>query len=362
MLKFTAIVVAVLILVAPNQLAFGQDEFTHPSNFSVITAVPRGCLETVPTLTPIPEEQILLSGVVQQPVAVPNLPLTRNVDVLVKIWRHGCHDSNRSAIMMNLSLAPGIDENLLLSVNMRPTVSLNGSAIQDPLIANLWQGGYAELFHGAIGIFGFLREPFPNGVTYVLDTASYTASGGQFEGLVERYNSAGELRIAWGNEVVTADLPAYNPSIDRPQKSKPTFTGRMTGQWTAEGLPATGLLLQIGEIPKQYRNYVFAIWFTYIDGQPVWMAANKDIPVGTNEVTLDMGYFEGGKLFTTPGGFSSGDISAEVIGTMKLRVINCNEIEATTDFSSFGFGSNTLKLERLIRIAGYDCDGTQAIK
>ena len=153
-----------------------------------------------------------------------------------------------------------------------------------------------------------------------------------------------------------------DPDRDRPQSNSAVFTGRMTGQWVADGLPATGLLLQVGEVPRQDRNYLFAIWFTYLDGRPIWIASNKDISINTSEVTLDMAYYEGGKLFNRPREFSGSDINGQILGTMTVRVINCNEIEVETDFTTSGLGSSSLTMNRLIRIAGYDCDGTQAVR
>lgn len=364
MSKLTVISAAFISVLGTSQVAQPQTPLSHPNNFSMITAVPRGCLESVPSLTSIPEQQLIASGSRQQTVFVPGSFLTQDIDISVKIWRHGCHNSNRSAIMLNLSLPEGLDDEILTGVQMRPSVKLRSAGVEDQLFAALMDGGFADIYGGFIGLFGYaVGDSLNNGVTYVLDTVQYGAiPSSQFDALIERYNAGGELVIEWTGNTVTADIPPYAPSLDLPQQPKPTFNGRMTGQWVADNLPATGLLLQVGEVPKQFRNFIFAIWFTYIDGQPVWMAANKDIPVGTNEITLDMGYFEGGKLFTSPTGFNADNISNTTIGKMTLRIINCNKIEATTDFSSSDLGSNSLVLDRLIRIAGYDCDGTQAIR
>ena len=370
----------VLLIISSVFLAspvVSQNEFTHPSNLSTLSAVPRGCLEIAPAYPAVPSRQLILDGTVQQNVPIVakagetgTVPGPETVDIRIRVWRHGCHDPNRSALLMNLSLPAGVSNEAAILLDLNPVVILEDERGEIPLTAVHWEPGVENLISQLVGVYGYFDGAFADGITYILDTESYflisrydNFQPGLFDEIVSRYNAGGQLKMTFAHDLsVTGQIPNYDRKLDRPQQTKPSLTGRMTGQWVADGLPATGLLLQIGEIPKQYRNFIFAIWFTYIDGQPVWMAANKDIPVGTNEITLDMSYFEGGKLFTTSGGFNSGDVSATSLGTMTLRMINCNEIEATTDFSSSGFGSKTLKLERLIRIAGYDCDGTQAIK
>ena len=350
-----------LILTSP---ANAQSGFAFPSNYDVVSAVPRGCLTITPLVMGVPSDQVILDGVVTQPVQVPGLPFTRDVDVRVRVWRHGCHEPNRSAILMHVSFPNGIPDDLSGNVIARPVVSLRNRGQEDiDLFPVLWNQSVGEVFGSVIGIFG-LAPLFDDGITYLLDTQSHDVVGDELDDLIRRYNGGGELvitNITGGENVVTATIPAYDVSLDLPQRSKPVFTGRMTGNWIAEGLPSSGLILQVGEVPRQERNFLFAIWFTFIDGMPVWLADNKDIPIDTNEITLDMALFEGGELFTAPNSFTNQDVSSEILGTMNLRMINCNEIEMTTDFSQSGFGTSTLKLVRLVRVAGYDCDGTQGV-
>lgn len=363
MSKFSVVFGTLILLISTTQVALAQNEYSHPNNVSVLTAVPRGCLDITPSLLEVPNRQVLVDGIIQQNVANSSTLLIEQVDIRVRIWRHGCHDPDRSAILMNLSLPRRITTALETNLNMNPIVSLRDGEESDlSLNSALWEANYAEIFARGIGTRGYSDSAFPNGVTYILDTSSFAVESSNFDKVIERYNNGGQLRLQFPGQIITADIPPYNPSFDPPQQPKPSFTGRMTGSWIADNLPSTGLLIQVGEVPKQNRNFIFAIWFTYIDGQPVWVAGNKDITVGANEVTLDMSYFEGGKLFTSLDGFDSADISSTPVGTMTLKVINCNQVEVTTDFSSSGLGSNALVLDRLIRIAGFDCDGTQAIK
>lgn len=338
------------------------NSYRYPDNYDVVSAVPRGCLSELPNARDIPQGQVIAAGTVSQDF-IPEGASQRSVNVRVTVWRHGCHDPNRSAILVHFSLPNGISDALAEQIRMRPMMALRDDQGEDiPLVAYHWNHGVEGALGAKTGVRGFDADAFDDGVTYVLDTPAYgSVSAEQLDQLIDRYNAGGQLRIGWGSQTVLVNVNAYTPSADKPQLTAPVFTGRMTGQWIADGLPATGLVLQVGEVPKQDRNYVFAIWFTYLDGKPIWVAANKDIDQGVNEVTLDMAYFEGGELFNRPGDFSGTDISAEILGTMTLRVVNCNQIEAVTNFSGSGLGTSTLNLQRLIRIAGYDCDGTQSI-
>lgn len=339
------------------------NSYRYANNYDVVSAVPRGCLTELPTELPIPSSQLLVEGTVNQEVNRPDDTDFENVSVRIRAWRYGCHDPNRSAIMINFALPSGASEALLDQIEMRPAIIWRDGKGDIPLTAYHWNHGPDGVLGMDTGGRGYDSAAFPNGVTYLLDTPAFgEITSGELDDFISRYNGAGQLRIVWETKTVLADLPAYNPSRDEPQKDQPVFTGRMTGQWVADGLPATGLLLQVGEVPRQDRNYLFAIWFTYLDGQPIWVASNKDIPLDTTEVTLDMAFYEGGQLFNRPGEFTGADLTGEILGTMTVRVINCNAIEVETDFSSSGLGQSTLNMSRLIRIAGYDCDGTQAVQ
>lgn len=339
------------------------NSYRYADNFSVLSAVPRGCLSELPRELPVPTRPGVFRFTSSQNVNKPNAAGTESVSVAISAWRYGCHEPNRSAVMINFSLPEGASDDLLTQIEMRPSIIFIDDEGEIPLVSYHWDHGTEGSSSIGTGTRGYLSDSFPNGVTYVLDTPAFgVATSADLDGFIRRYNAGGKLRIIWNQKTVTFGLPAYNPSIDQPQHVKPSFTGRTTGQWVADGLPATGLLLQVGEVPRQDRNYLFAIWFTYLDGQPIWIASNKDIPLGTNEVILDMAYFDGGKLFNHPGDFTGADIGSDILGTMKVRILDCNSIEVVTDFSASGLGQSTLAMNRLIRIAGYDCDGTQSVQ
>ncbi len=154
-------------------------------------------------------------------------------------------------------------------------------------------------------------------------------------------------------------MPEFDPALDPPQFTNPPLHGRYTGQWIVEGLPRQGLVLQVGELPPD-RNFLFLTMFTYLDGAPTWVVGNVDFPVGTASVTVNMWRLEGGEFFTEPlGSYAREDVIQERLGTMTISARHCNVIDAEIDFSESGFGVVSRRFERLIRIAGYDCDQTR---
>jgi len=73
-----------------------------------------------------------------------------------------------------------------------------------------------------------------------------------------------------------------------------------------------------------------------------------------------MWLLEGGEFFTLPlNSYAREDVIQTRLGTMTLRARHCNVLDAEIDFSASGFGAVTRRFERLIRIAGYDCDQTR---
>lgn len=318
--------------------------FGLENNFSAPGVVPHGCLSAQPAVAPIPDESQIFYD---QSFTVTDGTFTS--DMRIRSWRIGCHEPNRSVIAVNFNIFAGD------SINSYPQVMIKPERSNEEFFAGLFFHSMNNLVNAA-GISDrlMLEEPlFDDGVTLVVDTT-------HLSGLtLDQYNSALTLELDFLNGQVNIPVPAYDPMLDPTQTPLPSFHGRYSGQWVVDGLPSSGLVLQIGEIPETERNFVFAIWFTYFDGEPSWVVGNRDLELGSNEISIDMSLVEGGEFFTDPGSFTQDDIAVSSAGTMIIRANNCNEIEADLDFTPIGRGSTTLTFDRLIRIAGYDCDQTQ---
>lgn len=216
----------------------------------------------------------------------------------------------------------------------------------------LWGLDLATLYETELGLLGGSEEAFPFGTTYIVDSNNLDA--------IDLYNNDLNMQLKWSNQFFTAPIPRYEDDLDLPQSPNSIFHGRYSGQWVVDGLPRSGLILQIGEIPNQDRNFIFAIWFTYLDGAPIWVVGNVDIPLGTHEIEIEMLLLEGGEIFTSPETYADDEVSVDSVGTMTLRAMHCNRIEGSVDLSRSGLGSKqNIVFNRLIRIAGYDCDETQ---
>lgn len=311
----------------------------YPHNYTFPQSVPQGCLFYMPSFDEPPDvvfydevfDVINIEGDTEQ--------------ARVRVWRIGCHEPDRSAIALH------IDTELNTRIQ-KPLAFLR------PLGAQQEETAFLALFSGLTvpggldSIFSALQGPravFPSGVTYIVAGAPGISD--------EQYNGDVELRLEYvfGQEV-TIPVFSYEPSLDPTQMAAQPFTGRHSGQWIVGDLPSSGLLIQIGEIPGTDRNFIFAIWFTYIDGFPTWVVGNTDFPVGANEIEIQMLFVENGQFVTEPGSYTQDDIEAFSVGNLTVRANHCNEIEADVDF---GDGAVNYTMSRLIRIAGYDCDQTQ---
>jgi len=195
---------------------------------------------------------------------------------------------------------------------------------------------------------------FDNGVTVIVDapTASVPA---------EVYNADVFIRLQYSNGFVDVFVPEFDPLIDQRVTAQPRFNGRYSGQWIVDGLPRSGLVLQIAEQPQASAPpFAFVVWFTYLNGEPFWITGNVNLTsTAPEELIIEMFSLEGGEFVTLPGTYTPQDTSVQPVGTMTLRPINCNSIEGDLDFTSSGLGQTSLEFGRLIRIAGYDCDQTQ---
>lgn len=315
-----------------------------PNSFTYSSVVPYGCLKVVPAVRSAPPAEVFFdSEIAVEDNGAAGL-------IRVRAWRIGCHEPNASAIMLNFDLING-------SADVRyPEVGLvtSDSEVRPA-------GLFAFARTGFYDSRGASLEPMTNqslatlveGFSFVVDADFDSISK-------QQYNGALGLRLRWPSGLdVGIDIPAFDGLLDAPQFTNPPLHGRYTGHWTVEGLPRQGLVLQVGELPPD-RNFVFLTMFTYLDGLPIWVVGNADFPVGAASVTVNMWTLDGGQFFTEPlNSYPAEDVVQEKVGTMRISARHCNVIDAAIDFSESGLGVVNRRFERMIRIAGYDCDQTR---
>ncbi|HMB39192.1 MAG TPA: hypothetical protein VKO85_08940 [Wenzhouxiangellaceae bacterium] len=315
-----------------------------PNSFSFPSVVPYGCLKVVPSVYSAPPSETFFDS---QVLVADNATTAL---VRIRAWRIGCHEPNASAIMLNFDLVGG---NPAIRY---PEVSLVTSDFETRsagLFAFARTGFYDSRGASLEPMTDQLLVTLVEGFSFVVDTDSDAISKRQ-------YNDALELQLRWPSGLsVGIDVPKFDPALDPPQFANPPLHGRYTGHWVVEGLPRQGMVLTVGELPPD-RNFVFLAMFTYLNGVPTWMVGNADFPVGASSVRINMWTLDGGEFFTEPlDSYEREDVIQERLGTMTIQARHCNVIDADVDFSESGLGTVARRFERLIRIAGYDCDQTR---
>lgn len=325
---------------ANAQLSSAQQ---FPNNFTDNGVVPKGCLFEFPSTFPVSPAVFY-----DQSFSVRNSNGQRE-NVRIRAWREGCHEPGRSAIVVNIEpLGP-------TPVEYPSRMFFNSQVLDEPEPMSFGflpkQAAWSHSKKGDI-IIEYLLDSFTHGVSLVVDGRADNVP-------VSAYNSAGTLTIDFGNnQGVEISVPAYDAELDPPQYDSPPWNGRFSGQWTNEELPNSGLILQIAEVSKD-SNVASAIWFTYKNGQPTWFVGANSFELGAHEIVFDLLELQGGQVLTEPGTFTEQDIATKTVGTMLLRTVNCNALEAEVDLSESGLGQESLELDRLVNVAGYGCDQTQ---
>ncbi|MDZ7791309.1 MAG: hypothetical protein U5L08_12620 [Xanthomonadales bacterium] len=319
------------------------------------TPFPPGCVAVSLPQQPAPGGDMLFNEDIFVPSVNDQSPAAR---VRVNIWRTGCHDSGYSVVMVRLRKISG-------GPVLVPRLFAEAGTVDIP-------GHIAQLQrHPAAGDVGATGNAISEqGVTYVLAVDYFSLDGETEFGPVE-YNEPFTLELFWGQYAQASnadfrliDIPGYSPELDPPQNEYPALHGRMSGQYTVDGLPYSGVVLQVGE---QYNphgpdtNNITAIFFTYINGSPFWvLGAATDLQPGVDIVTLDMLEFDGGEFITSaPGSYIPEDVGIYSIGTMTVEVLDCNTLLIGYNFSEGQLGAGSFEANRLLRMAGYDCNPWQ---
>lgn len=312
------------------------------------TPFPPGCLSIDLPDAPSDPDSVLVDNDITVPTAAGSVQQT--ADINVQIWRVACADEGYSVVLVRLEQVSGSD------LIVTPLVFAEaGDVFQPEHVADLLTIPTGGDQVGASG--GIVAN---SGTTYMLAVEPLNVFGDKTF-LPEDYNDQFTVEFTWAAysdlESVSFDvlLDRFEPSLDPPQFEDTVLNGRFTGQWVAEGRARQGLVLQIAETGD--ANFVFAIFFTYLDGAPVWITGNTGAALTEpGPVTLDAFRFDGGSFFGDPNQVPREAVDGTLIGEFTIRAADCNTLELGYDFSDIGEGAGTLTLTRLVRVAGYDCN------
>lgn len=338
-------------------LFFGNAHATGEINVltDLYSPFPPGCVGLELPTGPASDENEMWDTVEQAPIIGSNVA---SADVRVQIWRVGCPDDGFSVVMVRLT-NQSQDEVLV------PQIFVD-TEIKDGL---LWHD--AQLITTpAVGNISAAGTIMPStGRTFMLGVEPLSLFDNETLFTTADYNGEFFLELFWGAYSPNVTNPElfpifpYDAALDPTQFTFPILHGRMSGSYTVPGKAATGLFLNVAETQVDTpegpvdANFFFAVFFTYLDGAPVWVVGNTPgIEPGPDLVTLDMQLIEGGRFFTDPASFTDADTVRQSIGELQIEVIDCNTLLLNYDFADSGLGVGSLTVNRLARVAGYDCN------
>lgn len=314
------------------------------------TPFPPGCLSI-----DLPQQprfnDILL---VNQRINVPSVQSTsRDAEVRVQMWRVACADEDFSVVLVRLRQTRGQNPVVV------PTAYADAGRVQVPFHE-------AQLLRrpgtGNAGASGSIVTT--EGTTWMLGVQPVSIDG-QTTFTPPDYNAEFTLELNWGNfspanpEGFLFTIDQFEPAIDEPQFDQPVLNGRYSGMWIRRGAERQGMGLHIGE--QIDKNFVFALFYTYLDGRQIWLQGNTGAELAQpGPVTIDpMITLENGSFITAQTQASPDNVLVSDAGSITIEPIDCNTLRVDYDFSEIGHGSGTMELDRFIRIAGYDCNPWQ---
>jgi len=348
-MKFSRILVPV-ILAAAGAATSAQAQNGELNLLTDLgTPFPPGCLSIDLPEQPPSDDSVLVDSSVAAPTINSN---SRDGAVRIQIWRVACDDDDFSVVLVRMAQDSGPNPIVV------PQVFADAGDVNLPFheAQLLLLPGAGNV--GATG--GIITE---GGTTWMLAVDPFSIDGATTF-LPEDYNEAFTVEFNWGSfataqpEGTRFVLDRFEPALDPPQFDAPVLNGRYSGQWIREGAEFQGLVLQIGE--QIDENFIFAIFFTYLDGEPLWVVGNTDPDtLEPGAVTVPMLRLENGAFITAQSQPPGDQVSIDAAGTIEIEVIDCNTLRVNYDFVPLGQGTGSMDLDRLIRIAGYDCNPWQ---
>jgi len=284
----------------------------------------------------------------------------------LKVWRIGCPEPDRSVVLVEFRLKPGWEASSTYRV---PVVGSDGGPMHRipfelKAEANAWGQGITQdsLTVHAFGDYtGGWDDPHRFTWRYVLDIGPM----GQFWDpgfLTEYYNGHFPLDFYAedGSTLLQVVVPATHEVLE-PSPALP-LNGRLSGTWVETGAADQGLLLSFSNPvppagdtmlePELSDLSVFLSWYTFdATGKLLWLTGAARFTQGATEVSIPIervtqGQFLGGKK-----------AERAVVGSVRLRARQCNDLEAGYELGGLDLGTGTMRLQRFeaLEVAGYAC-------
>ena len=323
------------------------------------TPFPPGCLSIEIPDAPRVAESLLFSDNIRVPSANSD---SRDADLNVRIWRIACADEGYSVVVVRLRPRDANDAILV------PEIYTKTGIVQTPFTDGEQHRSQLQTLPvgGEIGASGTVIPA--DGRTWMLAVDPIALRPRDPDNLrdseiftPEEYNDVFSIEMTWENysraqtRSFQIPLDSFSAEVDPPQFDETVLNGRYNGLWLAPGAERQGLVIQIAE--QGDANFVFAIFFTFIDGEPIWVVGNTGAePMEPGQIRIDMDIPRGGAFMTDFDQPNVDEIDLEDAGEIRIEVVDCNNIKVHYDFSEINRGIGTLELFRRVRTAGYDCN------
>lgn len=147
---------------------------------------------------------------------------------------------------------------------------------------------------------------------------------------------------------VRIEVGSYNAS-DYGNTAPLPITGKQSGNWYSPSRSGEGFVLEVGASGTD--RTMIATWFTYKDGQQLWMIGSASLPVGTTSIQVPMFITRGGQFGAA---FNPATVVAEAWGTLTFTFPGCNA--ATVNYAPLVGAGGTIQMVRLkTQIDGLGC-------
>ncbi|NND43697.1 MAG: hypothetical protein HKN58_00125 [Xanthomonadales bacterium] len=292
----------------------------------------------------------------------------QQVALAVRMYRIGCAEPNRSAIVAEIQVA---ESNRVIPPQVpvlyfSAHLSWDGGRIV-PLLAlaepTEWRDKTQDGSQGQAMLGDYTGGWIPmQGYTwtYLIDAPGpgSTHFSPDWHMSAREYNEAFDLHIHIPGSVwVTVPVPATRDVLAR--NPRLPLNGRLSGGWVIDGATDQGLVLSFANrvpaaaaAPALSPLLLFLSWYTFdVDGNPLWLTGTAEFAQGTSQVDIPIALVTGGEFL------GSRRAERAVAGVVTLTARGCDDLQLEYDLPGVGLGSGISRLQRLaaLEVAGYNC-------
>lgn len=159
------------------------------------------------------------------------------------------------------------------------------------------------------------------------------------------------IRTVWGSDVDPSSVSfTVAPYVNQPASPYLYPHGHFSGSYYDPTRPGEGVVLELSEVGE--RRILLISWYTYNEGQPLWIIGNCDFQISDQAIAVSLGTYTGARFGSE---FDPSDVVATPWGSVLVSFPDCQHVNLDWRRDADGLTGTYAYTRTMERLNGTAC-------